>query len=122
MVSKLSLMTNLRHKVFPKIVKEASQKKLRSAGISIRKAGYLIVMPEKFWEKNYPLNDENKLKYMTNEQIAKLLPELKGIGPWAVEMFLLLHMKSSDVFPIRYITVGLSTFMQNSLSTKKNRN
>lgn len=48
----------------PQIVKETSQEKLRSAGISFRKAGYLIVISEKFSDTSYPLNDAKKLKDM----------------------------------------------------------
>lgn len=90
------------HPLFPKpeVVKGVPQEKLRSAGISFRKAGYLIAISEKFSDKNCSLNDK-KLKDMTNREIADLLLDLKGIGPWSVDMFLLLHMRRSDVFPIR---------------------
>lgn len=111
------------HTLFPKpeSVKEASQEELRSTGISFRKAGYLIAMSKKFSAKNYSLNDDKKLKNMTNKEIAELLLDLKGVGPWSVDMFLLLHMKRPDVFPIRDegIRAGLSTLEQNTLS--KNR-
>lgn len=77
------------HSLFPKpeVVKEVAQEKLRSAGISFRKAGYLIAISEKFSDKNYSLNDDKKLKDMTNKKIADVLLDLKGIGPWSVDMF-----------------------------------
>ncbi|CUM57527.1 unnamed protein product [Debaryomyces tyrocola] len=104
----------------PEIVKEASPERLRSAGISFRKAEYLLIISEKFSDENYLLNDDKKLNDMTNEEIAELLINLKGIGPWAVDIFLLLYMKRSDIFPIRDagIRKGLSILVQNTLGKK----
>jgi DNA-3-methyladenine glycosylase II len=104
----------------PEIVKETSPERLRSAGISFRKAGYLLIISEKFSDKNYLLNDDKKLNDMSNEDIARLLIDLKGIGPWAVDIFLLLYMKRSDIFPISDagIRKGLSMLIQNTLGKK----
>ena len=104
----------------PEIVKQATPERLRSAGISFRKAEYLLIISEKFTDEDYLLNDKKKLDAMTNKEIAELLTDLKGIGPWAVDIFLLLYMKRADIFPIRDagIRKGLSILIQNTLGKK----
>lgn len=113
------------HPHFPKpeAVKESSPESLRSAGMSFNKAGYVIAISEKFSDKNYPLSDEKKLADMTNQEIAEILLELKGIGPWAVDIFLMIHMKRSDIFPIRDAGIrrGLSTLVQKTPIKKGNK-
>mmetsp|Transcript_4432 Transcript_4432/g.4455 ORF Transcript_4432/g.4455 Transcript_4432/m.4455 type:complete len:304 (+) Transcript_4432:99-1010(+) len=113
------------HPYFPKpeIVRETSTNRLRSAGISYRKAGYLISISEIFLVENCPFHDDKALKKKTNGEIANLLLEIKGIGPWGVEIFLLIYMKRSDVFPIhdKGIRKGLSIILQNTQSNKKKK-
>ncbi|CUM57095.1 unnamed protein product [Debaryomyces fabryi] len=113
------------HPHFPKpeIVKQTSPERLRSAGMSFRKAGYIISISESFSLENCPLNDDKRLKEMTNAEIAELLLEFKGIGPWGVDIFLLLYMKRSDVFPIHDagIRKGLSIILQNTLGNKRKK-
>ncbi len=51
------------------------------------------------------------------EEIRKALLEVKGIGPWSCDMFLIFHLEMPDVFPIGDLAVrkGLSKLYFHSL-------
>lgn len=71
--------------------------KLRSAGMSYGKAGYIKNIAEAFVKKEL---DVNKLKKMSDEEIIKELTKIKGIGKWTAEMTLMFTFQRPDVFSL----------------------
>ena len=69
---------------------------LRSAGISPQKAMYLKDLAEKFLGKT--LNPKNFHK-MSDEEIKDHLLQVKGIGPWTADMFLIFALNRMDILP-----------------------
>lgn len=68
---------------------------LRVFGVSGQKAGYLLDLVEHFVgnPEKYEHLDEK-----SDEEIEKMLVEVKGIGPWTAQMFLMFTMGRPDVF------------------------
>ncbi len=69
---------------------------LRGAGISPQKAGYLYDLARAFSDGTI---DEKRLPRMTNEEIIANLTQVKGVGVWTVQMFLLFTLRRPDVLP-----------------------
>ena len=70
-------------------------KKLQSCGLSLSKANYIKDLAEHVENKSLPLNNLHKL---SDEEVINLLTQVKGIGPWTAEMFLMFSLGREDVF------------------------
>ncbi|KAJ1976314.1 hypothetical protein H4R34_004026 [Dimargaris verticillata] len=70
---------------------------LRSVGLSQRKASYILDLAHKFDTKAI---DDEKLVTLDSVEISKLLCQVKGIGQWTADMFLIFYLKRLDVFPV----------------------
>ena len=69
---------------------------LQKVGLSKQKIIYLKAL-SKQWDKI-----ERKfcnIKMMSNYEISKILLEVKGVGQWTVDMFLIFTLAREDVFP-----------------------
>jgi DNA-3-methyladenine glycosylase II len=70
---------------------------LKSIGLSRQKINYLKNLSYAFIEKKINLNSWNK---MSDEEIILDLTQIKGIGRWTAEMFLIFNLCRSDIFPL----------------------
>ena len=71
---------------------DISDEKIRLIGISSRKVEY-IKNVYKFFESN-----EFNFQKLTDEETIKILCEIKGIGSWTAEMFLIFILFRQDIF------------------------
>ena len=69
---------------------------LAGAGVSRQKIGYLRGLAVFFEEKRFPARTVHGL---SDEEIARLLTRIKGVGPWTVDMYLIFGLNRLDVFP-----------------------
>ncbi|KAJ1675568.1 hypothetical protein EV182_001016 [Spiromyces aspiralis] len=69
---------------------------LRSAGLSLRKAEYILELAQQFNSGN--LSDVS-LSSMSDEQVSRTLTSIRGIGQWTVDMFLMFHLHRPNVLP-----------------------
>lgn len=69
----------------------------RELGISRQKATYLLDLATKVSEGKLDLK---KLGRLDDEQIIEQLIEVKGIGRWTAQMFLMFSMARLDVLPV----------------------
>jgi len=81
----------------PEMYLKFSIAQLKSAGISPQKSGYLKDLSEKFIDKT--INHKNFHK-MTDEEIKEHLLQVKGIGPWTADMFLIFALNRPDILPV----------------------
>ena len=84
---------------FPTVTQILNTKnaKLRSAGLSGMKIEYLKDLAQKIEDGKL------KMKYlskMTDDEIIEHLTQVKGIGQWTAEMFLIFSLGRLDVLPI----------------------
>lgn len=70
---------------------------LRAAGLSRPKSAYLIDLAAKVYEGTVDLQTISDLD---DEAIIKELVQVKGIGRWTVEMFLIFALNRLDVLPV----------------------
>jgi len=69
---------------------------LRSVGLSQQKAGYLLDLTERVTNGNLRLS---RMARMKDDQVIEALTEVKGIGVWTAQMFLIFSLGRLDVFP-----------------------
>jgi DNA-3-methyladenine glycosylase II len=70
---------------------------LRSAGVSKQKIGYLRSLTEKVIQGDIALDQLSKL---SNQEVTAQLIQIKGIGVWTADMFMIFSLGRMDVFPI----------------------
>ena len=83
-------------KVSPEVLARFSIEQLRSAGLSRQKATYLHDLAAKTADGTVRLQ---KIGRMENEEIIEELIQVKGIGRWTAQMFLIFSLGRPDVFP-----------------------
>jgi DNA-3-methyladenine glycosylase II len=84
-----------------------NDERIRACGISRQKRGYLIDLADHFASGKIP---SHRLARMTDEQVIETLTQVKGIGRWSAEMFLIFVLNRPDVWPVD--DLGLQTGAQ----------
>jgi DNA-3-methyladenine glycosylase II len=79
----------------PEKVLKTSDFKLRSVGLSAGKVKYIKDLAAKIHKKEVALR---KLSKMSDEEVIEHLVQVKGIGRWTGEMFLMFSLQRPDVF------------------------
>jgi DNA-3-methyladenine glycosylase II len=70
---------------------------LRGCGLSQGKAGYLLDLADHFVSGRL---DPKRWKKLDDEALIAALVDVKGIGRWTAEMFLMFHELRPDVLPV----------------------
>ena len=82
--------------VKPQVVKSIHHMKLKSCGLSKQKIRYLKSLSDAFIEMKI---QPTKWSSLDNEIIINELTQIKGIGRWTAEMFLIFNLCRPDIFP-----------------------
>ena len=82
-----------RNDVQPDTINSFSEEELRTVGLSKSKANYI---------HNISKSDilDTNWSNMSDKEIIDLLCQIKGIGRWTAEMFLIFHLARSDILPL----------------------
>lgn len=80
----------------PQQLAKTPTEKLRAAGISPQKANYLHDLAAKFSDGTVR---ENELASLGSEDIITALTQIKGVGVWTVQMYLLFTLRRPDILP-----------------------
>ena len=105
-------------KLNPEIIITAHSSTLKSVGLSKQKVNYLKNLASAFIEKKIKINMWEK---MSDEQVIQDLIQIKGVGRWTAEMFLIFNLCRADIFPLDDIGMikGLCKLYNISYPTKK---
>jgi DNA-3-methyladenine glycosylase II len=85
----------IQNDISPENVLQYSVEQLRSIGISQAKAKYILDLSQKVNDKEVHLE---KLQDMPEQEVIDELVQVKGIGKWTAEMFLMFSLGRPDVF------------------------
>lgn len=80
----------------PEAVLETNDERLRSAGLSRQKIGYLRDLSAKVASDSLPLHE---IHDMSDDDVIEHLVQVKGIGRWTAQMFLMFRLGRRDVLP-----------------------
>jgi DNA-3-methyladenine glycosylase II len=81
----------------PETLAAVTDEQLRAAGISRQKAAYLRDLCSKV---RTGALDLNTVESMQDEEVIAALVQVKGIGRWSAEMFLIFRLHRPDVLPL----------------------
>ena len=84
------------HRPRAELVLAASDERLRSAGLSRQKIGYLRDLSARVADGTLPLAHLGRLP---DDAIVEHLIQVKGIGRWTAQMFLMFRLGRPDVLP-----------------------
>jgi len=83
--------------VKPETVLEKKRPRLRACGLSDRKVEYIADLAQHFADGKIHVH---RWPGMGDEEIIAELTEVRGIGRWTAEMFLMFNLMRPDVFPL----------------------
>ena len=86
----------LKRNITPRTIKNTNKTSLRKCGLSKQKILYINNIADFFLINKEFVNQMHKID---NQEIRNKLIEIKGIGNWTVDMFLLFTHGSSNIFP-----------------------
>ena len=95
------------------LVLASTEEQLRSAGLSRQKIGYLRDLSSRVTDKSLPLAHLGRLE---DDAIIDHLVQVKGIGRWTVQMFLMFRLGRPDVLP--ELDLGVQTAIQRAYGLK----
>jgi DNA-3-methyladenine glycosylase II len=87
----------LDQSITPEAVIAQDRKKLRACGLSDRKTEYIADLAQHFADGRIHARDWPR---MSDEEIIAELTDVRGIGRWTAEMFLMFNLLRPDVFPL----------------------
>lgn len=99
----------------PQQLARTPAEKLRAAGVSPQKAGYLHDLAAKFSDGTVR---ENELASLGNENIISALTQVKGVGVWTVQMYLLFTLRRPDILPTADLGIQKGFMVVYGLRTK----
>ena len=103
----------------PRQYLETEEKHLRASGLSPQKIRYIRDLSERV--ENGVL-DLKKMSQLPSDEVVKELDEVKGIGRWTAEMFLIFVLGRTDILPVDDLGLRKATqktYRLRSLPTKE---
>lgn len=82
--------------ITPEGVLKLSDEQMRAAGLSKQKTAYLKDLATK---TSSGLLDFSQLPKLTDEEVIEHLTQVKGIGVWTAQMFLMFSLKRENILP-----------------------
>ena len=80
----------------PEFLLQVKPSRLRSAGVSPQKAGYLVALSEAWQNRRW----RRGWGALEDEELVERLVEVKGIGLWTAHMFLIFSLGRPNVLPV----------------------
>jgi len=91
-----------------------TDEQLRAAGMSRQKSAYLRDLSKKILSGALDLE---ALDAMSDEEVIAALVQVKGIGRWSADMFLIFRLLRPDVLPVG--DLGILTAVQKAYDLRK---
>jgi DNA-3-methyladenine glycosylase II len=89
-----------KKKIVPETVLKLTSSSLKSAGLSRQKITYLKNIAKSFKNKSFNMRN---LKKMNDDLAIDYITQLKGLGVWSAQMFLMFNLNRPDIFPTQDI-------------------
>jgi DNA-3-methyladenine glycosylase II len=103
-----------KQKLSPAAVLEIDEPQLRSVGLSGQKAKYIRSVAEQSHTGEIAIET---LHEMTDEDIIAALTQIKGVGVWTAQMFLIFRLGRPDVLPT--LDLGIQKGVQRAYGLRK---
>ena len=94
------LEAKCKKKIIPQKIIKLKVTSMKKAGLSRQKISYLKNIAKSFKNGSFNITD---LKKMNDENAIEYITQLKGLGVWSAQMFLMFNLNRSDIFPTKDI-------------------
>ena len=95
-------LVNLVGKIDPTTIYNTTDEDLRTCGISRQKTIYLKDVAQRVIRKELCFSS---LPMKTEQQIRNELIQIKGVGNWSIDVYLMFCMQSQDIIPLGDIAI-----------------
>jgi DNA-3-methyladenine glycosylase II len=85
------------HGLSPAAVLALPDGAMRSAGVSGPKSAAITDLAQKVHDGTVPLHDADSL---SDDELVARMVQVRGIGPWTAQMFLMFQLRRLDVWPV----------------------
>ena len=102
-----------KNNINPKTIIKTPSGNLKRAGLSRQKVSYLKNIAKAFKSKSF---DVQKIKKMNDTDAINYITELKGLGVWSAEMFLMFNLNRPNIFPVK--DIGLLRAISKNYNTR----
>jgi len=92
----LKFEAKCKKKINPETILKLPTHNLKSAGLSRQKVSYLKNIAKNFKNKSFNIKD---IKKMNDENAINYITQLKGLGVWSAQMFLMFNLNREDIYP-----------------------
>jgi len=93
----LKLEKKCKKSIKPRTILKLSSRSLKAVGLSRQKVSYLKNIAKNFENKSFNIM---KIKKMNDKEAINYITQLKGLGVWSSQMFLMFNLNRPDIFPI----------------------
>ena len=94
------LEAKCKKKIIPQRIIKLKAISMKKAGLSRQKISYLKNIAKSFKNKSF---DISSLKKMDDVSAIDYITQLKGLGIWSAQMFLMFNLNRPDIFPTKDI-------------------
>jgi DNA-3-methyladenine glycosylase II len=98
---------------------ELGEAHLKSQGLTRQKTSYCLHLAQSLHDKRLNLAHFGR---MSDEEVKAALMELKGIGSWSADVYLLMALGRTDIWPATDLALAISITKLKGLKTKPNPN
>jgi DNA-3-methyladenine glycosylase II len=118
LASAASLFLRLRRGVVPfnpPRMLELGEPHLKSLGLTRQKTAYCLHLAQALTDKRLRLS---QLSRMSNAEVRTALMEIKGLGAWSADVYLLMVLRRPDVFPASDLALVTAVTKLKQLSSR----
>jgi DNA-3-methyladenine glycosylase II len=122
LASAASMFARLKKNVVPfhpSRMLELGEGHLKSLGLTRQKTAYCLHLAQSLTDKRLRLA---QLSRMSDTDAKAALLELKGIGPWSADIYLLMALGRPDVWPANDLALAIAITKLRQLSSRPNSN
>lgn len=101
-------LRDLAKEIAPETLALLSDDDYRSAGVSRQKTSYIKGLAQKILSRDFSVES---LTEMTADQARASLIQIKGIGHWTIDIYLMFSLQAPDILPLGDIAV-VNTFKE----------
>jgi DNA-3-methyladenine glycosylase II len=98
---------------------ELGEAHLKSQGLTRQKTSYCLHLAQSLHDKRLNLS---RFAKMGDEEVKAMLMEVKGIGSWSADVYLLMALGRTDIWPATDLALAISITKLKRLKTRPNPN
>ncbi|MDQ2922223.1 MAG: DNA-3-methyladenine glycosylase 2 family protein [Acidobacteriota bacterium] len=122
LASAASIFARLKNSVVPfhpaRMI-ELGETHLRSQGLTRQKTAYCLHLAQSLHDKRLNLS---RLGRMSDEEAKTVLMEVKGIGSWSADIYLLMALGRTDIWPATDLALAIAITNLKQLKTRPDPN